>query len=245
MRPPHLCRNPLGEGAKRDTTGPVIREPLGGAGGSTVGARVGGLVSGCGMGVRSRETQILPESPLSHHGHQILAREDDSEGIAIAGGQIGEIFHIAAHEIVIALGEQHIDLLGRHLGPDQGPATLEFGCGDGGVHAFVKLVASRAGICGWRHLNAAARKRKGGRVRSVIGRSPARPRPDRARASRHPAACVGGWVMGSWRSFMIRYQASRVMAGACLKVGDVEANPVLVLAKHILQIQETKAKITF
>jgi len=79
------------------------------------------------------------ERALAHQRHQVVARKNHGERIAVGRRQVGEIFDIAAHLVAVILHQQHIDLFALHGGAHRGPAPLEFGGGDRRLQAFREL----------------------------------------------------------------------------------------------------------
>ena len=67
-----------------------------------------------------------PKGPLRDERHRLIARKDHRHRIAVGSRYIGKVFDIAAHEIVVGLHQQHIDLLLGHCGAHQPPAPLQF-----------------------------------------------------------------------------------------------------------------------
>src|SRR3972149_1329614 len=57
--------------------------------------------------------------------------------VAVGRRDVGEVLDVAAHEIVVRLHEQHVDVLPGHRGPHRGPAPLELRAGNRRVDSLV------------------------------------------------------------------------------------------------------------
>jgi len=79
---------------------------------------------------------------LTHQGHQIVTRKDDRERITVGRWQIGKIFDVTAHVVVVVLHQQYVDLLAFHGGTHGRPAALQLGGRDWRLQAFGKLLHS-------------------------------------------------------------------------------------------------------
>ena len=62
------------------------------------------------VAVRGRRVDAA-ERALADQCHQVVAREHHGERIAVSRRQIGEVFDVAAHVIVVVLHQQHVDLV--------------------------------------------------------------------------------------------------------------------------------------
>ena len=82
------------------------------------------------------DLEILTEWSLADGGHGLVARKHHRERIAVGGGHVGQIFHVAADKIVVGLRQQHIDFLFLHRSPDQGPAPFKLLRRDRRIDAF-------------------------------------------------------------------------------------------------------------
>jgi hypothetical protein len=80
------------------------------------------------------------ERALAYERHQIVARKNDGERIAVGRRQVGEIFDGAAHMVVVVLHQQYVDLVACHGGAHRGPAAVKLGRRDRRLQAFGKLL---------------------------------------------------------------------------------------------------------
>jgi hypothetical protein len=85
------------------------------------------------------ELSDAAERALADQRHQVVARENDGERIAVGRRQVGEIFDVAAHLVAVVLHQQHVDLVALHGGTHRRPAPLEFGGRDRRLQAFREL----------------------------------------------------------------------------------------------------------
>ena len=83
---------------------------------------------------------IAAERAHADRCHQIVAREDHRERVAVGRRQVGEVFDVAAHVVVVVLHQQNVDLFALHGGAHGGPAAFEFGGGNRRLQAFRKRV---------------------------------------------------------------------------------------------------------
>jgi hypothetical protein len=68
--------------------------------------------------------------------HPIGLVEDDGAGISVVGRHIGEPFDIAAEPVIGVLHHQSVDILVRHVAPDQCPPSFQLGRRDRGVDSL-------------------------------------------------------------------------------------------------------------
>jgi len=95
------------------------------------------LMAGHSMGGRvALEFPHHVEGALADHGHAVINGKDDCDTVPIGGRNIGEVFDIPTHKIIIGLHQEHINFFLSHGCAHRTPAPFQFGGGDGGVDFF-------------------------------------------------------------------------------------------------------------
>ena len=86
-----------------------------------------------------RQLLLHAERALVDHRHVGVAREHDRHRIAVGGRQVGEVFDVAAHVVVVVLHQQDVDLLRLHGLAHRLPAAFQLGGRDRVLQAFGQL----------------------------------------------------------------------------------------------------------